>query len=63
MLQLQSRSVATKASHFPVSLEIYDALLATKMDINHERKNKVKISNLKAAQELGVISKEELRHI
>jgi hypothetical protein len=42
-------------------LEIRDALLIAKMDINHERKNKVKISNLKAAWELKVISKEELR--
>ncbi len=61
MLQLQSRSLATMASHFPMTLEIYDALLAAKMDINHECKNKVKISNLKAAQGLGVISKEEFR--
>jgi len=36
------------AFHFEVSLKIRDALLATKMDINHECKNKVKISNLKA---------------
>jgi len=49
------------ASHFPMTLEIYDALLAAKMDINHERKNKVKISNLKAGQGLEVISKEEFR--
>jgi hypothetical protein len=49
------------ASHFPMSLEINDALLVAKMDINHECKSKVKISNLKAAQKLGVISKEEFR--
>jgi len=52
------------ASHFQVSqvsLEIHDALLFTKMDINHERKNKVKISNLKATQEQRVISKEEFK--
>ncbi len=61
MLQLQSRNLATMASHFLMSLEIYDVVLAAKMDINHEHKNKVKISNLKAAQELRVISKEEFR--
>ncbi len=61
MLKLQSRSLAIITSHFPVSLEIYDALLTTKMDINHEHKNKVKISNLKATQDLTVISKEEVR--
>jgi hypothetical protein len=46
---------------FQVSLEIYDALLATKMDINAKCKNKVKISNLKTTWELGVISKEKLK--
>jgi hypothetical protein len=48
MLQHQSKSLVTMASHFQVSLEICDALMATKMGINYERKNKVKISNLKA---------------
>jgi len=48
MLQFQSRNFITMASCFQVSSEICDALLATKMDINH-RKNKVKISNLKVA--------------
>jgi hypothetical protein len=43
MLQFQSKSLATMASCFQVSLEICDALFATKMDINHECKNKVKI--------------------
>jgi hypothetical protein len=61
MLQLQSRSFATMASCFQVSLEICDALLVTKMDINHERKNKVKISNLKVAQKLRIILEEEFR--
>jgi len=31
------------------------------MDINHERKNKVKIRNLKLVKELGTISKEEFK--
>jgi len=48
MLQFQSRNLASMAFHFQVSSKIRDALLAMKMDINHERKNKVKISNLKA---------------
>jgi len=61
LLQLQSRSFATMASCFQVSLEIRDALLVTKMDINHECKNKVKISNLKVAQKLRIISEEEFR--
>jgi len=39
----------------------YDALLIANMDINHERKNKVKISNLKTTWKLGVILKEEFR--
>jgi hypothetical protein len=40
MLQLQSRNLATMASHFPMSLEIYDAILVAKMDINHNAKTK-----------------------
>jgi hypothetical protein len=28
------------ASHFPMSLEIYDAILVAKMDINHNAKTK-----------------------
>jgi hypothetical protein len=36
-------------------LEIRDALLAMEVDINHECKKKVKISNLKVAWGLGVI--------
>jgi hypothetical protein len=35
--------------------------LAIKTDINHERNNKVKINNLKATRELGVITKEEFK--
>jgi hypothetical protein len=31
------------------------------MDINHKRKNKVKIRNLKLLKELRVISKEEFK--
>jgi hypothetical protein len=60
MLQLQSKSLATMVFHFQVSSKIHDALLATNMDINHERKNKVKISNLKVAQKLGVILAEKI---
>jgi hypothetical protein len=45
----------------PSELGIHDALLDAKMDINHERKNKVKISNLKASQKLGIILEEEFR--
>jgi len=43
-----------------MSSKICDALLAANMDINHY-KNKVKISNLKATQELRVILKEEFK--
>jgi hypothetical protein len=60
MLQFQSKILATMASHFQVSSEIRDALLATKMDINH-CKNKAKISNLKATCKLGVILEKEFR--
>jgi hypothetical protein len=35
--------------------------LAIKMDINHEKNNKVKMNNLKATRELGEITKEEFK--
>ncbi len=31
------------------------------MNINHERNNKVKVNNLKATRELGVIAKKEFK--
>jgi predicted deacetylase len=49
------------ACRFQVSSKIHDALLATNMNINHEHKNKVRISNLKTTQKLGIISEEEFR--
>jgi hypothetical protein len=60
MLQFESRNLTTMASCFQMSSKICDALLAANMDINHY-KNKVKISNLKATQELRVILKEEFK--
>jgi hypothetical protein len=35
--------------------------LLGKLDINHKRKNKVKISNLKMVRDLEIISKEKFK--
>jgi hypothetical protein len=54
MLQFQSKNFATMAFRFQVSLEIHDALLAMKMDINHECKTQGEDFNLE--NNLGVRS-------
>jgi hypothetical protein len=58
MLQSQSKSMATMASHYASTFEIRDAFLVGKVEINNEHKKKIKINNLKVARDLGVILKE-----
>jgi hypothetical protein len=61
LLQQQSRSIVALAHQFQSSSEKRDALVAAKLEISNEKKNKVKISNLKAARDLGVITEEEFK--
>ncbi len=42
------RSIATVANQVSFTFDVNDVFLINKMEIDHERKNKVKISNLKA---------------
>jgi hypothetical protein len=53
--------MATMASRFSSMSNVDDAFLLRKMDVNHERKNKININNLKVAQDLNVISKKKFR--
>jgi hypothetical protein len=55
MLYNQSKSMATRASHFAFTFKTI-----SKMEINNEPK-KVRINNLKVAKNLGVISNEDLK--
>jgi hypothetical protein len=48
MLQSQSKSMATIASHYVSTFEIQDVFLVCKVEINNEHKKKIKINNLKA---------------
>jgi hypothetical protein len=50
------KSMATLASQFSSTYDVNDVFLVGKMDINNERKNKVKISKLKVAKNLTMIS-------
>jgi hypothetical protein len=50
------KSMATMASQFSSTFDVNDVFLLRKMDINNERKNKVKFSNLKMAKNLTMIS-------
>jgi hypothetical protein len=52
--------MATMASCFSITSQIWDTFLASKVAINYEKLNKVKINNLKAVRKLSVITKEEL---
>jgi len=41
------RSIATMASQVSFTFDVNDVFLINKMEIDHEKKNKIKISNLK----------------
>jgi hypothetical protein len=47
--------MATMLNHFSSSSNVCGVFLLGKMDINNERKNKVKINNLKMAKDLSFI--------
>jgi len=53
--------MATMASYFSITSQIRDTFLASKVEIDCEKLNKVKINNLKVARKLNVITKEEFR--
>jgi hypothetical protein len=53
--------MATTASQFSSTFDVHDTFLLGKMYINHEKKNKVKISNLKMAKDSSVILKKSLK--
>jgi hypothetical protein len=55
MLQNQSKSMATMASHFAPTSKIQDAFLVGKVGINNAQKKKIKINNLKVVKILVVI--------
>jgi hypothetical protein len=51
--------MTTMVFHFSTTFQIQDAFLASKVEINNEKLNKVKINNLKVARKLSVIIEEE----
>jgi hypothetical protein len=55
MLHIQSKSIATMASHYPSTFEIRDAFMVGKVEINNEWKKKIKINNLKVSRDLNKI--------
>lgn len=61
MLQNQSKSMATMASHFASISKIQDAFLVGKVGINNAQKKKIKINNSKVAKNLVVIWEEGFR--
>jgi hypothetical protein len=56
MLHIQSKRIATMASHYPSTFEIQDAFMVGKVEINNEWKQKIEINNLKVVRHLRVIS-------
>jgi hypothetical protein len=61
IMTVNSRSMAIMAHQFSLTSNVHDALLLGKMDINCERKNKVKINHLKKHKHLNMISQQEFR--
>ncbi len=51
--------MTTMVFNFSTTFQIQDAFLASKVEINNEKLNKVKINNLKVARKLSVIIEEE----
>ncbi len=49
------KNTATITSRFSFTFNVYDAFLSRKMNVNREKKNKVKINNLKVVKDLFMI--------
>jgi hypothetical protein len=58
---MNSKSMATMASQFYLTFDICNVFSLHKMNINCERKNKIKTNKLKMARDLKLISKEEFK--
>lgn len=58
---MNSKSMATMASQFYLTFDICIVFLLPSMNINCEKKNKIKTNKLKMARDLKVISKEEFK--
>lgn len=54
--------MASMAIHFFSTFDVYDQFVIAKMNINYERKNKMKLTNMKLIKDLKVISNEEFKH-
>ncbi len=61
MLQIQSKNMAIVVAHFSTTFDIRNVFLASKVQINNHKLNKVKINNLKTTKDLGVIIEDEFR--
>jgi hypothetical protein len=53
--------MASMATHFSSTSNVPDAFLISKMDINHDKNNKVRIINLKITRELGIILEDKFK--
>ncbi len=49
------------ARWFSITPNVHDVFLLGKMNINHERKKRVKTKNLKMARNLGMIFEKEFK--
>jgi hypothetical protein len=49
------------ASYFVSTSKIWNAFLISKIEINNEWKNKIKIKNMKTIKDLKIIWKDEFR--
>jgi hypothetical protein len=58
---MNCKSMATMASQFYLTFDICIVLLLHNMNINCEKKSKIKSNKLKMARDLKVISKEEFK--
>ncbi len=52
IVAMNSKNMATMANQLSSTSNVHDAFLLGKMNINHDKKNKVKISNLNMVKDL-----------
>ncbi len=60
MLEIQSKRMAIVVACFSTTSKIQDAFMVGKVEVNNQRLNKVKISNLTIVRYLGVIIEDAI---
>jgi hypothetical protein len=61
IFKYQFKNMVIIVIHFSTTFDIRNTFLASKVEINNHRLNKVKINNLKTSKDLGVIIEDKIK--